>query len=67
MKKILALLLALTLVFSFAACGNTETPTEPSEPAGSQVENQTEDQNTVQEDPVELIVFAAASMTETLT
>ncbi|MBQ8238053.1 MAG: molybdate ABC transporter substrate-binding protein [Oscillospiraceae bacterium] len=63
MKKILALLLALTLVFSFTACGNTETPTEPSEPA----DNQTEDQNTVQEDSVELIVFAAASMTETLT
>ena len=67
MKKILALLLALTLVFSFAACGTTDTPTEPSEPAGNQVENQTEDQNTVQEEPVELIVFAAASMTETLT
>ena len=58
MKKILALLLALTMVFSFAACGTTDTPTEP---------QGTEEQTTVQEEPVELIVFAAASMTETLT
>ena len=58
MKKILALLLALTMVFSFAACGTTDTPTEP---------QGTEEQTTVQEESVELIVFAAASMTETLT
>ena len=63
MKKILALLLALTMVFSFAACGTTENPTEPD----NGTEAQTEEQTTLQEEPVELIVFAAASMTETLT
>ena len=63
MKKILSLLLTLVMLFSVAACGANDIPTEPSEPAG----NQTEDKATVWEDPVELIVFAAASMTETLT
>ena len=63
MKKILALLLALTMVFSFAACGTAENPTEPD----NGTEAQTEEQTTLQEEPVELIVFAAASMTETLT
>ena len=29
MKKLFALLLAMLMVFSFAACGNTEDPTEP--------------------------------------
>ena len=64
MKKILALLLVLTLVFSFAACGTADTPTEP---VGSQTEAQTQAQTEAQAEPVELIVFAAASMTETLT
>ena len=54
MKRILALLLALTMVFALAACGTTEP--EP-----------TENQAANQEEAVELIVFAAASMTETLT
>ena len=49
MKRILALLLALTMVLALAACGGT--PAAPQTPA----------------EEVELIVFAAASMTETLT
>lgn len=63
MKKLLSLLLVLVMVFTFAACGTPATPTEPDETP----DNQTENQTTAQEDPVELIVFAAASMTETLT
>lgn len=51
MKKILAMLLALCLTFGLVACGGTSTPTEPQNEA----------------EKVELIVFAAASMTETLT
>ena len=45
MKKLCALLLALAMVLTLAACGETTAPAES----------------------VELIVFAAASMTETLT
>lgn len=63
-KKTLSLLLALCLTLSLAACGGTkaetsaapaEKPAEAETPAGPAAE------------PVELIVFAAASMTETLT
>ena len=52
MRKLLALLLALAMVVTLAACGETTTPTEPQVDAA---------------ESVELIVFAAASMTETLT
>jgi len=67
MKRILTLLLALVMVFALAACGTgavpapapaePEAPAAPAEPAP--VEEPVEE--------VELIVFAAASMTETLT
>ena len=57
MKKYLALILALALVFALVGCGSTAT--EPSaSPAEASVEPSAE--------PVELTVFAAASMTETL-
>ena len=57
MKKYLALILTLALVFSLAGCGSTAA--EPStSPATASVEPS--------EEPVELTVFAAASMTETL-
>ena len=52
MRKLFALLLALAMVVTLAACGETTTPTEPQTDAA---------------ESVELIVFAAASMTETLT
>ena len=45
MKKIIALLLALIMVFSMVACGNTNTPADPSTP----VEPSTPIENT---DPV---------------
>ena len=56
MKKLLSLLLALSLAFALAACGQKDTtPETPDE------------QQPEETQPVELIVFAAASMKETLT
>lgn len=54
MKKFLSLLLALTLVFSLAACGSKDDGANDADTQDDAAE------------PVELIVFAAASMTETL-
>ena len=53
MKKFLSLILALVLAFALAGCGSTKTEpsTSPAEPSAA---------------PVELTVFAAASMTEAL-
>ena len=65
MKKVLALLLALTMVFALAACGQSAAPAATAAP-----EAPTEEPAPAEEpaaEPVELIVFAAASMTETLT
>ncbi len=53
-QKIIALLLALTLLLSLCACGSKKEEPAKSEPEQAEAE------------PVELIVFAAASMTETL-
>ena len=70
MKKILALLLALVMVFALVACGSnapaatapaaTEAPAAAEEPAA-------EEPAAEPVEKVEIIVFAAASMTETLT
>lgn len=54
MKKLLSLLLALALVFSLAACGSKDDGANDADTQDDAAE------------PVELIVFAAASMTETL-
>ena len=56
MKKLLSLLLALALVFSLAACGSKTDDTTTDHTQG--------DANA---ESVDLVVFAAASMTETLT
>ena len=56
MKKLLPLLLALALVFSLAACGSKTDDTTTDDTQG--------DANA---ESVDLVVFAAASMTETLT
>ena len=75
MKKILALLLALVIVFALAACGSgaaattapaaTEAPAAAEEPAAEEPAVEEPAAEPVEE--VEIIVFAAASMTETLT
>ena len=58
MKRLVSLLLALSLVLALTACGQKDTAPDTT---------QTDDPQTEQAEPVELIVFAAASMTETLT
>lgn len=60
MKKLLSLLLAGLMVFSLAACGTPSSSAAPettADPASAQTAGE----------PVELVVFAAASLTETLT
>lgn len=69
MKKLIALLLCITVIFCFGACAPSEPTEEPSTPPSESVEpeettNPEESQEPVEE--TELIVFAAASMTETL-
>ena len=64
-KKILALLLAFVMALSLCACGSNSTPAESTPPASENVKPNENDQPEVEH--VELIVFAAASMTETLT
>ena len=64
MKKFVSLLLALSLALSLTACGSKTDST-----AGAADDSQTQDNAPAEEpagDPVELIVFAAASMTETM-
>lgn len=55
MKKVLSLLLALTLALSLAACGANSAPAADRSGSGDDAE------------PITLVVFAAASLTETLT
>ena len=55
MKKFLSLLLALTLALSLAACGSAPSASGSGSSSGGDAE------------PITLVVFAAASLTETLT
>ena len=76
MKKVLVLLLALTMVFALAACGGSsaapaataapaaEKPAETEAPAEEVAVEEYQQAEPAEE--VELTVFAAASMTETL-
>ena len=64
MKKYLSLLLALCLTLSLAACGS-KANTNADAADGSQTQDNTPAEAPASE-PVELIVFAAASMTETM-
>lgn len=61
MKKFLSLLLAGLLVCSLAACGTTPASSAAPEATAAPASAQTAGE------PVELVVFAAASLTETLT
>lgn len=67
MKKSLVLLLALAMVFALAACGQPAAPAAPEAPAAEVAETPVVEEPTAAAPPEELIVFAAASMTETLT
>lgn len=64
MKKYLSLLLALCLTLSLAACGS-KADTSANAADGSQTQDNAPTETPAGE-PVELIVFAAASMTETM-
>ena len=64
MKKCLSLLLALCLTLSLAACGS-KADTSANAADGSQTQDNASTEAPAGE-PVELIVFAAASMTETM-
>lgn len=62
MQKLSALTLVICMLFTLAACGQTAAPAASEEPVAEEAlapESEAE--------PVEIIVFAAASMTETLT
>lgn len=64
MKKYLSLLLTLCLILSLAACGGSkEEPAKTEEPANTEEPAKTEGPAA---EPVEIVVFAAASMLESL-
>ncbi len=62
MKKLVAMLLAAVMVIGMTACAAPAAETAPAEETAA-----TEEAAATEAEPVELIVFAAASMTETLT
>ena len=65
MKKLISLLLAALMVLSLAACGSTtETPAATEAPAAAEEPAAAAEEPA---EPVELTVFAAASLTESLT
>ncbi|MBQ9461571.1 MAG: molybdate ABC transporter substrate-binding protein [Clostridia bacterium] len=73
-KTIVSMVLAFALLFSMAGCAyypaftQTQGSNQNSEPAQTEQPSQTaSDAPDAAEEPIELIVFAAASMTETLT
>ena len=65
MKKLLSLLLSCAMLLALAACGGGTVDTQES-PSSSPAAENTES-STPEAEPVELIVFTADSMTETLT
>ena len=72
MKKLLAVLLALALVLSMAACASApaktdESADQPQTDAQPAQAPASDEKTAADEKPVVLVVFAAASMTETLT
>ena len=66
MKKFLAMLLALAMVFALAACGQSSAPAATEAPAAEATEAPAAEEPAASEEPEEIIVFAAASMTEIL-
>ena len=68
MKKAFALAAAFALAFSLAGCGGASSAASPSSAAsaGSGAASASASQTETEAEPVELTVFAAASLTETL-
>ncbi len=69
MKKLFAMLLALVMVLSLAACagnGDSKDDSTKDSPSDSAKDSERESESQSAE-PVELVVFAAASLTESLT
>ncbi len=66
MKKFLSLIMALAMVFALAACGGNGGEADSSPSPENSDTTSPEPSNSPEAEPVELIVFAAASMTETL-
>ena len=69
MKKLFAKLLALVMVLSLAACaGNGDSKDDSTKDSASDSAKDSEKESESQSaEPVELVVFAAASLTESLT
>lgn len=69
MKKLFAMLLALVMVLSLAACaGNGDSKDDSTKDSASDSTKDSEKESESQSaEPVELVVFAAASLTESLT
>ena len=69
MKKLFAMLLALVMVLSLAACaGNGDSKDDSTKDGASDSAKDSEKESESQSaEPVELVVFAAASLTESLT
>ena len=68
MRKIIAMLLVFCMAFGLVACGTETAPTTDAPAEAPVVEVvETEVPTEAPAEPVELVVFAAASMTETLT
>ena len=59
MKKLLAILLAMTMLFAFAACASEESGPAPSEPKGTEAPPATEPKVT-EEPPIEISEFGPA-------
>ncbi len=71
MKKLISLLLALSMALSLVSCGNSSSSTEQdaadaSTPAADTADASTSAEPAADGEQIELTVFAAASMTETL-
>ncbi|MCI8422352.1 MAG: molybdate ABC transporter substrate-binding protein [Lawsonibacter sp.] len=68
MKKLFTLTLALAMTLSLAACGSKpqNSPAQPGAGSASSTPGTSASQPEPTADPVEIFVFAAASMTETL-
>lgn len=65
-RKLTVLLLAAAIILALAACGNTAGP-QTEDPEKNEASEPAVTEDLKGDEPAELIVFAAASMTETLT